>query len=431
MNGNVDKAQCHESLNPWHIALKQLENVAKVIDLDPNVYERLRYPQRELTVAVPVRMDDGRTRVFVGYRVQHSLIRGPSKGGIRFHPDVTLDEVRALAMWMTWKCAVVNIPYGGAKGGVICDPLKLSRREIEGLSRRYATEISIIIGPTKDIPAPDLGTDNQIMAWMMDTISMHRGFSVTGVVTGKPVLLAGSRGRAGATGRGVTYTIRETFNHLGMSMKGSTVAIQGFGKVGKSTALMLHETGFKVVGVTDVSGGLFDPNGIDIIALIRHVEDDGMRFIEGFRGPEFVKGAEANDRLFSLDVDVLVPAALENQITGENADNIKARVVAEGANGPTTPDADIILEEKGVFIIPDILANAGGVVVSYFEWVQDLQSFFWNEDQVNTQLENVMVNAFNEVLMIAQREKVSMRMAAYMLGVGKVAEAMKLRGLYP
>ena len=431
MTGEEKKSKVRESLNPWHIALKQLENVAGVIDLDPNVYERLRYPQRELTVSVPVKMDDGRTKVFIGYRVQHSLIRGPSKGGIRFHPDVTLDEVRALAMWMTWKCAVVNIPYGGAKGGIICDPLKLSPREIEGLSRRYATEMSIIIGPTKDIPAPDVGTDDQVMAWMMDTISMHLGFSVTGVVTGKPVVLAGSRGRAGATGRGITYTIREAFKHLGMPMKGSTVAIQGFGKVGKSTALMLHEAGFKVVGVTDISGGLFDPHGIDIIALVRYVEEDGMRFIKGFKGADFVDGTEANHRLFSMEVDVLVPAALENQITCGNADGIRAKVVAEAANGPTTPEADKILNGNGILVIPDILANAGGVVVSYFEWVQDLQSFFWNEGEVNDKLENVMVNAFNEVLMISQQKGVDMRMAAYMFGVGRVAEAMKLRGLYP
>ena len=414
-----------ESRNPWEIALSQLDRVAKRIGLDEEIHERLRHPRRILIVSFPVRMDDGRMRVFTGYRVHHSLDRGPAKGGIRYHPDVTLDEVKALAMWMTWKCAVVDIPFGGAKGGVVCDPKEMSRGELERLTRRYTTELMILLGPEKDIPAPDVYTDAQTMAWIMDTYSMNVGYSVPGVVTGKPLSIGGSRGREEATGRGVVLTILEAMKKLGMPKDGVTVAIQGFGNVGGTVARLLYREGIRVVAVSDSRGGIYNPEGLDLEALFLHKREAGT--VVGFPGGEDI----TNQELLTLKCDVLVPAALENQITEENADRVRARIVAEGANGPTTPEADAILYEKGVFLIPDILANAGGVTVSYFEWVQSLQAFFWSEQEVNIRLKDIMVRSFHEVYEIHRKERVDMRLAAYILAVGRVAEAFRTRGLYP
>jgi len=414
-----------ESRNPWEIALSQLDRVAKRIGLDEEIHERLRHPRRILIVSFPVRMDDGRMRVFTGYRVHHSLDRGPAKGGIRYHPDVTLDEVKALAMWMTWKCAVVDIPFGGAKGGVVCDPKEMSRGELERLTRRYTTELMILLGPEKDIPAPDVYTDAQTMAWIMDTYSMNVGYSVPGVVTGKPLSIGGSRGREEATGRGVVLTILEAMKKLGMPKDGVTVAIQGFGNVGGTVARLLYREGIRVVAVSDSRGGIYNPEGLDLEALFLHKREAGT--VVGFPGGEDI----TNQELLTLKCDVLVPAALENQITEENADRVRARIVAEGANGPTTPEADAILYEKGVFLIPDILANAGGVTVSYFEWVQSLQAFFWSEQEVNIRLKDIMVRSFHEVYEIQRKERVDMRLAAYILAVGRVAEAFRTRGLYP
>jgi len=414
-----------ESRNPWEIALSQLDRVAKRIGLDEEIHERLRHPRRILIVSFPVRMDDGRMRVFTGYRVHHSLDRGPAKGGIRYHPDVTLDEVKALAMWMTWKCAVVDIPFGGAKGGVVCDPKEMSRGELERLTRRYTTELMILLGPEKDIPAPDVYTDAQTMAWIMDTYSMNVGYSVPGVVTGKPLSIGGSRGREEATGRGVVLTILEAMKKLGMPKDEATVAIQGFGNVGGTVARLLYREGIRVVAVSDSRGGIYNPEGLDLEALFLHKREAGT--VVGFPGGEDI----TNQELLTLKCDVLVPAALENQITEENADRVRARIVAEGANGPTTPEADAILYEKGVFLIPDILANAGGVTVSYFEWVQSLQAFFWSEQEVNIRLKDIMVRSFHEVYEIHRKERVDMRLAAYILAVGRVAEAFRTRGLYP
>ncbi len=414
-----------DEANPWKIAQSQLDNVAKIMKLDPDLHCRLREPHRALIVSVPVRMDDGRTRVFEGYRVQHSLIRGPGKGGIRFHPYVTLDEVKALAMWMTWKCAVVGIPYGGAKGGVICDPKVMSACELEGLTRRYATEISIIIGPEYDIPAPDVYTTPQIMAWIMDTLSVHKGFSVTGCVTGKPISVGGSLGRNEATGRGVMLTVREAFKHLRMDADKTHVVIQGYGNAGVWSAKLLHNLGCKIIAVSDSKGGIIDKYGLDPNRIETWKKEKGS--VVDFPEAENI----SNEELLELECEVLVPAALENVITGENAPRIKAKIIAEAANGPVTPRADKIFEQNGVFVIPDILANAGGVTVSYFEWVQDLQSHFWSEDDVNARLEQVMVRSFAEVLKISLERRVDMRTAAYILGVGRVAEAMRIRGLYP
>ena len=421
-----------EELNPYKIALQQLDKVAKKISLDAGLHEKLKYPKRTLIVSIPIYMDDGSLKVFEGYRVQHSLERGPAKGGVRFHPDVTLDEVKALAMWMTWKCAVVNIPFGGAKGGVICDPLKMSLNELESLTRRYTSEIGIIIGPEKDIPAPDVNTDAQIMSWMMDTYSMNVGYSVPGVVTGKPLDLGGSKGRLHATGRGVAIIVEETLKLIGIKPKQATVAIQGFGNVGSATAKFLNDMGCKIIGITDVSGGVFDEAGININELLKFTSTKTPPFIKGFTGGEFEKDVKtANERLFKLKVDVLIPAALESQITSNNASAIRAKVIVEAANGPTTPEAGRILRENNIMVVPDILANAGGVTVSYFEWVQDLQAKFWKEEEIDTNLVDIMRGAFNDVLKIAKREKVDMRMAAYILAIKKVARAAKLRGIYP
>lgn len=419
------------AFNPWEMACRQLDIVAEKINLDPGIHAKLRHCKRALIVSVPIVMDDDTVQVFEGYRVQHNLERGPAKGGIRYHPDVTLDEVKALAMWMTWKCAVVNLPYGGAKGGVVCDPTKMSLREIEKLTRRFTSEISIIIGPEKDIPAPDVNTNPQIMSWIMDTYSMNVGYSAPGVVTGKPIDIGGSEGRLTATGRGAMIVILEALKHLNLKPERCTVAVQGFGNVGSAAAQFMHECGSKIVGVTNAWGGVFNLKGLDIPKLVDHVKKNGGRF-EGFDGGDYIADAEAANRaLFALKVDILAPCALENQITEENAKTIQARIIAEGANGPTTPEADHILHERGIFVLPDILANAGGVTVSYFEWVQDLQSHFWELEGVNRELTRIMTRAFHDVLAIAQREKCAMRLAAYILAVSRVATAVKLRGIYP
>jgi glutamate dehydrogenase/leucine dehydrogenase len=411
--------------NAYDVALENFDAAADALGLDNDTREMIKYPERVLTVNVPVRMDDGRIKRFEGYRVQHSTARGPAKGGIRFHPQVTLDEVKALATWMTWKCAVVNIPFGGGKGGVTCDPKHLSPHELERLTRRYTSGILPMIGPEQDIPAPDVYTNPQTMAWIMDTYSMTKGYTIPGVVTGKPVSLGGSLGRNEATGRGVFYTIQCACDHLGLPLSGATVAVQGFGNAGSVAALLLHEAGAKVVGVSDSSGCVFSRNGLDIPELIHMKLLTGH--VQGFPNSEPIDQAA----LLALKCDILVPAALENAITGTNANAIDARIIAEAANGPVTPSADRILEGKGVFILPDILCNAGGVTVSYFEWVQDEQHLFWEAQDVYKRLEKVMKTAFRDVLKIHLDRTVPMRIAANMLGIGRVAEAIHIRGIYP
>ena len=410
----------------YSMAVQQLTKVAERMDLDPGTYDRLVEPKRSLTVNFPVKMDDGRVRVFTGHRVQHNVSRGPAKGGLRYHPDVTLDDVKALAMWMTWKCAVTNIPFGGGKGGVTCDPKQMSERELEGLTRRYATEISLLIGPDTDIPAPDVNTDGRIMAWIVDTISMHRGFTTLGVVTGKPTQVGGTEGRVEATGRGVMISAREAAQRLGMPLEGARVAIQGYGNVGYHAGkLMQEELGCKIVAVSNSDGGVYSERGIDAEQLYRHNAEHGT--FEGFPGTDTI----GSDEVLVVPCDILLPSALEAVITEENAGRVQARIVAEGANGPTTPEADRILSDNGVLVVPDILANAGGVVVSYFEWVQDLQHFFWEIDQVRERMESIMVRSFEHVYRTAEEEQVEMREAALMLAVGRVAEAMAIRGIYP
>jgi len=411
--------------NLYHVALQQLDYVANLIDLDEDVHEILKYPKRELTVNFPVRMDDGSHKVFTGYRVHHNLAKGPAKGGIRYHPNVTLDEVRALAMLMTWKCAVMNLPYGGAKGGVICHPKELSLNELENLTRRYTIEISIIIGPNYDIPAPDVYTNPQVMSWIMDTYSMHVGHSVPAVVTGKPLCIGGSKGRLEATGRGCMVVTLEALKYLGVSLEEASVVVQGCGNVGSIAAKLLHEMGCKVIAISDSQGGIYNPKGLDISAVLKHKEDTGT--LSDIPNVDIISNAE----LLELDCTVLLPAALENQITEKNASRIKARIVTEGANGPTTTEADRILYDQGIFLIPDILANAGGVTVSYFEWVQDLQAFFWKENEVNERLREIMVSGFEEVLTSAQEYNTNMRTAAYILAVERVASAGLQRGIYP
>ena len=414
-----------ESNNPYHTALQQLDLAARHLELDPGMHEILKYPQRELTVHFPVKMDNGPTHVFTGYRVQHNCARGPGKGGIRYSPLTDLDEVRALAMWMTWKCAIVDIPFGGAKGGVICDPKTLTLGELERLTRRYGSEISLIIGPSNDIPAPDMGTNPQIMAWLMDTYSMTQGHTVPAIVTGKPVAIGGSEGRNDATGRGIVFIAREAVREVGKELSGLRVAVQGFGNVGGVCARIFHEMGAKVVAVSDALGGLYNPRGLDITGLRECSNRDGTLTTHG--GGDRIGTRE----LLELDVDLLVPAATENQITAENAGRIKAPIVIEGANGPTTPAADTILQERGIYLVPDVLANAGGVVVSYFEWVQDLQFFFWREDEVNAKMEGIMVRAYEAVKAMAKRHNVDMRLAAHLIGVKRVADASQIRGIYP
>jgi glutamate dehydrogenase (NAD(P)+) len=412
-------------INPWAVAQQQFDLAAERLHLDPGLRKVLREPRRELIVHFPVHMDDGSVQVFTGYRVQHNLGRGPAKGGIRYHQDVSLDEVKALAMWMTWKCAVVGIPYGGGKGGVIVDPKKLSLKELEGLTRRYATEISIIIGPEKDIPAPDVNTNAQTMAWIMDTYSMHVGYTVPGVITGKPIALGGSEGRTEATARGAVYCIVEAAFHRGLDLKGATVAVQGFGNAGSIAARLIRDEGATVVAVSDSTGGILDPAGLDVERVIAWKKEHGT--VQGMPGTTDITNAE----VLETDCDILIPAALENQITARNAGAIKASIVAEAANGPTTPAADAILHDKGVFSIPDILCNAGGVTVSYFEWVQDLNRDFWNEAEVNQKLKGIMIKAFRDTLAMSIKEDVNMRTAAYLLAVQRVADATAMRGLYP
>ncbi|MEX0832338.1 MAG: Glu/Leu/Phe/Val dehydrogenase [Actinomycetota bacterium] len=411
--------------SPWEAALSQLDEAADLIDLDPGVHETLRHPKRTLTVSVPTKMDDGSVQVFTGFRVHHNTSRGPSKGGIRYHPDVDMDEVKALAMWMTWKCAVVGIPYGGAKGGVVVDPKKLSKGELERMTRRYASEILPLIGPERDIPAPDVGTDEQVMAWIMDTYSMNIGYSVPGVVTGKPLAVGGSVGRGEATARGVVFITRATLMELGRSIEGTRVAIQGYGKVGAPAVALLSELGCTVIAVSDVHGGIFNPGGISPAELAEHHAASGQ--VQGLEGTESITNAE----LLTIDCDILIPAAMEGQLTDENAGLVKASIVVEAANGPTTPEADAIFHERGVHVVPDILANSGGVTVSYFEWVQGLQAFFWDEDEVNEELRTVMEKGYRDVLAVAEERKVPMRLAATALGVSRVAEAHRTRGLYP
>ncbi|MCW5853484.1 MAG: Glu/Leu/Phe/Val dehydrogenase [Anaerolineae bacterium] len=411
--------------NPYQNALQQLDKALSFLDVEPGLADVLKKPQRELTVHFPVAMDNGSTRMFTGYRVHHSLVRGPSKGGIRYHHQVDLDEVRALAMWMTWKCAIVNIPYGGAKGGVVVDPRQLSLRELERMTRRYATEISILIGEEEDIPAPDVNTNPQTMAWIMDTISMHEGHSVLGVVTGKPVDVGGSQGRVEATGRGVMYAAREAAHHMDMPLAGTRVVVQGFGNVGSVAARLMAHYGCKVVGVSDQYGAIYNPRGLDVNGVLDALKTTGK--VGGYQDAQPI----SNTDLLTLPCDILIPAALENQITAENAEQIQARLIVEGANGPTTPEADDILNKRGVFIVPDILANAGGVTVSYFEWVQDIGFFFWSEEEVNDRLRAVMIRSFNDVLKIAQEKSTDLRTAALILAVLRVAKALEIRGIYP
>lgn len=406
-------------------ALSQLDEAAAFMGLDDNLYRVFRQPKRILTVSIPVRMDDDHVEVFTGFRVHHSIARGPAKGGIRYHPQVDLDEVKALAMWMTWKCALVGIPYGGAKGGVRVEPWSLSAGELERLTRRYASEILPFIGPDQDVPAPDMNTDERIMAWIMDTYSMNRGYSVPGVVTGKPLSIGGSAGRGGATSRGVVFSALSAMRKLGIQMEGTRVAIQGFGKVGGFAAEVFHDAGFNVIAVSDYKGGVYNPRGLNPSALLRYREETGT--VVGYPSADAI----TNDELLTMDCDVLVPAALEDQVTAANADRIKARLIVEAANGPTVPEADHALNDRGIVIVPDVLANAGGVTVSYFEWVQDIQAYFWSEDQVNTRLRELMDKAFNDAWSLATEKNVRLRLAALALGIGRVADAHRARGLFP
>jgi glutamate dehydrogenase (NAD(P)+) len=410
----------------WESAQIQLANAAKKLRLDDGTHQLLATPRREMTVSIPLRRDDGHVEVLRGYRVQHNLSRGPAKGGIRYHPSTDIDEVRALAMWMTWKCALIGIPYGGAKGGVTIDPRLYSKTELERVTRRYASEILPIIGPERDIPAPDVGTDEQTMAWFMDTYSVNKGYTVTGVVTGKPLAVGGSLGRAGATSRGVLFSAFAALREAGIDPRDVSVAVQGFGKVGGLAAQFLHDAGCKVVAVSDVKGGAYNSMGLNPAAMMRAMKQ-GLESVAGYPGTDDL----TNEELLELDVDLLVPAALEGVIHESNADAVKARFIVEGANGPTTPDADTILEDRGVVVVPDVLANSGGVAVSYYEWVQDLQAYWWTEDEVNDRLKAIMERAYLDVSALAQDEGVSLRTAAQMIGVGRVAEAHRTRGLYP
>lgn len=404
--------------------MTQFDQAAKRMRVDPTWLEIIKQPRRSVIVKLPIQMDDGSFKVFTGYRVQHSIVRGPAKGGIRYHQDVTLDEVSALAAWMTWKCAVVGIPFGGGKGGIACDPTKMSKGELERLTRRYTSELIDVMGPESDVPAPDVNTNEQTMAWIMDTYSMHARHTVTSAVTGKPLDLGGSLGRVEATGRGVLFTIREAAKHLGIDMSGATVAVQGFGNVGSVAADLLYDNECRIVAVSDVGGGIQNKNGINIKKLLPHVKR--TRSVVKFPGTKPI----SNKDLLELECDILVPAALENVITEENAPRVEAKIVAEGANGPVIPKADKILDKKGAFVIPDILCNAGGVTVSYFEWVQDRMGYFWSEEEVNRKLEEIMNKAFAEVLQISCAKKVNMRMAAFMLAIKRVLQVFKERGVY-
>ena len=410
----------------FRLAVAQFDHAADMMHLDPNLRERLKMPERSLIVSIPVRMDDGTVRVFTGYRVQHDSSRGPSKGGIRYHPDVNLGEVAALAMWMTWKCALVGLPFGGAKGGVQVAPKQLSRGELQRLTRRYAAEIFPLIGPDKDVPAPDVGTDAQVMAWIMDTYSQQVGFAVPGAVTGKPLSIGGSLGREEATGRGVVYVTLEAMRHLRVDLEKATVAVQGFGNVGSNTARIIREAGAKVIAVSDATGGLYNTNGLDIPELLKRYRVDGQPLRETKMGDWI-----SNEELLGLDCTVLVPAALSEQITHKNAAKVRCRILAEGANGPTTLEADQILTDNGIFIIPDVLANSGGVIVSYFEWVQDAQRFFWKEKDIRDRLHEIITAAFHHTLQFSTAQRATMRMAALMSGIDQVAQAHLARGLYP
>jgi len=413
-----------QELNPWEAQAARFDFAAKKLNLDNGIWKVLRQPARELIVHFPVTMDDGRIEVFTGYRVQHSIARGPAKGGIRYSPDVSLDEVRALASWMTWKCAVVNIPFGGAKGGVICDPKKMSQGELERMTRRYTAEMIEFIGPEKDVPAPDMNTNEQTMAWIMDTYSMHMRQTVTAVVTGKPINIGGSRGRTAATGRGISVVCDEALKYLKMKPAETRVIVQGFGNVGSNASRLLAEKGYHIIGIAEWDGGLFNEKGIDIPALLAHRAKTGT--IRGFAG-----ATEANsDELLTTECEILIPAATENVITSLNAAQVKAKILCEGANGPTTPVADEILAKKGVFIVPDILANAGGVTASYFEWVQDRMGYFWTEDEVNERLDRIMISSFGDVIRYTEAHGVNNRIAAYMLAVDRVAYTTKQRGIY-
>jgi glutamate dehydrogenase (NAD(P)+) len=413
-----------QELNPTEAQTARFDLAAQKLNLDEGLWKVLRYPTRELIVHIPVAMDNGTLEVFTGFRVQHSIARGPSKGGIRYAPDVTLDEVRALAAWMTWKCAVVNIPFGGAKGGVICDPHKMSMGELERMTRRYTAELFEFIGPEKDVPAPDVNTNEQTMAWIMDTYSMHMRQTVTAVVTGKPIDIGGSRGRREATGRGIMIVCDEAVRKLGMRPESTRVIVQGFGNVGSNAALLMSQAGYKIIGILEVTGSVYNKNGIDVVALSAYRQKHGT--LAGFAEAEAADPAE----LLVTDCDILIPAATENQITSRNADRVKCKILAEGANGPTTASADEILADKGVFVIPDILCNAGGVTTSYFEWVQDRQGYFWKESVVNEQLETIMVAAFQDVVRFAETHGVNNRIAAYMLAIDRVAYTIRQRGIY-
>ncbi|HEV2022916.1 MAG TPA: Glu/Leu/Phe/Val dehydrogenase [Terriglobales bacterium] len=413
-----------QEINPWDSQAARFDLAAKKLNLDEGLCKILRQPNREIIVHIPVMMDSGKMEVFTGFRVQHSIARGPAKGGVRYSPDVTLDEVRALASWMTWKCAVVNIPFGGAKGGIICDPKKMSQTELEKLTRRYTAELVEFIGPEKDVPAPDLGTNEQTMAWMMDTYSMHMRQTVTAVVTGKPINMGGSRGRLEATGRGLMVVCDEALKKLNMNREETRVIVQGFGNVGSNAARLMHDAGYRIIGVAEWDGAIYNRNGLDVNALVEYRQRNHT--LTGFPEAEKSTGAE----LLVTDCDILLPAATENQITTQNAGNVKARILCEGANGPTTAAADDILSEKGVFVIPDILANAGGVTASYFEWVQDRQGYFWKESVVNEQLEHIMRSSFEDVVRFAETHNVNNRLAAYMLAIERVAFTIRQRGIY-
>ena len=420
----VDDAKEIKEENPFESMMQRFDEAANSLDLDPNIYKILRWPNREITLYIPVMMDDGNYQVFTGYRVQHNFARGPAKGGVRYSPDVSLDEVRALAAWMTWKCAVVNIPFGGAKGGIICEPRDMSPAELERLTRRYTAELLDFIGPEKDVPAPDMNTNEQTMAWMMDTYSMHARHLVTAAVTGKPIEIGGSRGRKEATGRGLLFVCNEACKKFGFKIADTRVVIQGAGNVGGTAALLMHEEGYRIIGLADITGALYNPNRLDVPGVLAYLREN--KTVEGYIEAEHISTAE----LLELECEILMPAATENQITTQNADRIRCRILAEGANGPTTADADEIISAKKIFVIPDILANAGGVTVSYFEWVQDRMGFFWNEDTVNTRLHEIMVSSFNDVVGFSNKYQVNTRLAAYMLAIDRVAYDTRLRGIY-
>jgi glutamate dehydrogenase (NAD(P)+) len=420
----VDDAREIKEENPYEAMMERFDKAAELLNLDPNIYKILRWPNKEITIYIPVLMDDGNYQVFTGYRVQHNFARGPAKGGVRYSPDVTLDEVRALAAWMTWKCAVVNVPFGGAKGGIVCDPRQMSPGELERLTRRYTAELLDLIGPERDVPAPDMNTDEQVMAWIMDTYSMHARHTVTAIVTGKPIEIGGSRGRREATGRGLLFVCNEACRRFDMDINQTRVVIQGAGNVGGTAAKLMSQEGYKIIGMSDITGGLYNPNGLDVADVLAYLKEH--KTLEDYPQADHITNAE----LLELDCDILIPAATENQITSHNADRIKCKILAEGANGPTTAEADQIIFDKGIFVIPDILANAGGVTVSYFEWVQNRSGFYWTEEEVNSRLRQIMVSSFHDVVGFADKYKVNTRLASYMLAIDRVAYDTRLRGIY-